>query len=252
MNFWEPFTKTKNIKRDRLLPFKSFWRSDDAEWSKVRTSDWKKIRKVIAAGGTSAKSLKKFENYFLRGDIDGYIPPNDKFFMTPLTCAQEVSDFFYSDVFGFDGRATIISGFLGYATKMNIVVSWAEEYASFFQQGVLGDTYRTFYEESGGRVRRLSPSAEFNFEVTLSELSVIIEDNLYFDQIVKSQEYLFSFVEYAAKKKVKSDRVIKFLTQVENTLMEKKVDHKLLDLCQNILERKALFMRCAEVKSSVD
>ena len=95
-------------KRQDLESFSYLWKVDDTEWFNNRKNDWKRLQADIYYD-CELRDIKKYQEYFLKGKLDGYIPVRILFFLTPIVTKEDSDGFFYSDVFLDEERERIIT-----------------------------------------------------------------------------------------------------------------------------------------------
>ena len=95
-------------KRQDLESFSYLWKVDDAEWYQNRKNDWKRLQADIFYD-CELRDIKEYQEYFLKGKLDGYIKEDTLFFLTPIVTKEDSDGFFYSDVFLDEERERIIT-----------------------------------------------------------------------------------------------------------------------------------------------
>ena len=95
-------------KRQTLESFSYLWKVDDAEWYQNRKNDWKRLQSDIFYD-CELRDIKQYQEYFLKGKLDGYINEDTLFFLTPIVTKEDSDGFFYSDVFLDEERERIIT-----------------------------------------------------------------------------------------------------------------------------------------------
>ena len=95
-------------KRQDLESFSYLWKVDDADWFNNRKNDWKRLQSDIFYD-CELRDIKQYQEYFLKGKLDGYINEDTLFFLTPIVTKEDSDGFFYSDVFLDEERERIIT-----------------------------------------------------------------------------------------------------------------------------------------------
>ncbi|WP_144401649.1 hypothetical protein [Isoalcanivorax pacificus] len=112
------------------------WRTDDPAWMEQRKADFRVLSKAVWSGA-SAKEKAQIKRYFLKGEIDSYMPPRTKFISTPYDSPDICKWHFDSECFSAMGRLAVLGGFIGCYDSFYRGVFWFEQHSESFINGVM-------------------------------------------------------------------------------------------------------------------
>jgi len=141
----------------RIAPFQHLWKTEDKVWMQQRRDDWGYIEEYYTNKGAPKSEIKQYRNYFLKGQLEGYIPNVVLYFCTPVSNADEARELFQSELWLLRERGDLATGYIFRATEIGQGLPWLRRYIQYFVEGVLGNEYRYIEEPEAGMMHAVSP-----------------------------------------------------------------------------------------------
>jgi hypothetical protein len=197
--------------KEALQRFHYLWKLDNKDWVKERKEQWKYLAENNFLE-SSAKSLKKNAQYFVKGERDEYIGETIQFLFTPYDSSECARSIFYSSLFTPYDRSQIFSGFINDSSKYGKGLPWLRQHIIWFVDGVMGKNYEIIKEQDGQDYRILSaPPTSICGSYCVKALQVL-EGELEYHGVVDYLEYFTSAlpdaVDVSFRKHILIDKLI--------------------------------------------
>lgn len=239
--------RTEALKKIHYL-----WRLDDAEWVKERKSEWKYLVENQFSD-SSAKDIKQYSRYFLKGEQEEHIGEVLQLIFTPYLSAINAKEIFYSKLFTPYDRSRIFSGYIGSAYKYAGGMPWLRQHVQFFVEGILGEHYQVIYEQDGPNSRVISPDPTFFCLTYCASALKVIDGKIPYHGVIECIGYFTSALEYAVDASLRMDISIDRLIQSAEAAID---DQSLLplnvDYAKEIIKRKSEILENWNKNSHLD
>lgn len=179
-----------------LQKFHYLWKLDDKDWVKERKEQWRYLAENNFSE-SSAKSLKKYARYFVKGEKDEYMGESIEFLFTPYDSANCARDVFYSELFTPYDRSRIFGNFIGSASKNGQGLPWLRQHVVWFVDGVMGKKYEVLKEQDGQDFRVLSYDPTSLCSSYCIKALMVLEGELEYHGVVDYLEYFISALPHA-------------------------------------------------------
>lgn len=95
--------------RKALQSFSYLWKVDDDSWLKDQKEMWRVLRDNLYKG-SDVDDVRGYQDYFIYGRNNSYIPPHTLYFLTPFQIREQADNFFVSGMLSDRDRSSIIGG----------------------------------------------------------------------------------------------------------------------------------------------
>ncbi|WP_144394707.1 hypothetical protein [Pleionea sediminis] len=134
---------TKKLSRTDL---KKFWENKEPEWHEKRQIEWH-IIELNNLDKVEDKEKKLLENYFLKGEVDGYLSFTYAYAFTPFETPVDAYTVFSSELLDFEKKRMVAKSFPYIAAKVLAGISWKRAHINNFISGVWGSTYSPIFSK---------------------------------------------------------------------------------------------------------
>ncbi len=140
----------------RMKAFQQLWKTDDKAWMQQRREDWKHIEEYYKNKGAPKSEVSQYRNFFLKGQIEGYISNVVLYFCTPVSNADEARELFKSELWLIRERGRLATDYIFRATEIGQGLPWLRQHIQYFVEGVLGNEYHYAEESEAGMMHAVS------------------------------------------------------------------------------------------------
>ena len=177
--------------KEALQHFHYLWKLDNKYWVKERKEQWRYLAESNFLE-SSAKNLKKYSQYFIKGERDEYIGESIQFLFTPYDSSECARNVFYSAIFTPYDRSRIISEFINSASKFGKGMPWLRQHIVWFVDGVMGKKYEIIKEQDGQDCRIISADPTSLCGSYCVKALQVLEGELEYHGVVDYLEYFVS------------------------------------------------------------
>ena len=231
-----------------FVPFRTWWKVDDAAWVEQRKAEWKRLKKNWPFSEYDAVQNKALARFFVYGEEvpqseqykigSAFISEMDRFLLTPYGSPEEARRLF--DAFSHEAdKESLLGSYVGDACTGLNGMPYVRQKVKDFAAGVIGDEYRIIEAYIGppklNRKKVISPLAEFFSTGYIAKAIQYIrgDDKNSYSYVVDTVPYFMSTLRYM---EAHDESVTPQLEQLVQLVMSSKED-TLNDLQRELVER---------------
>lgn len=181
----------------QVLPFIDLWKVNNPIWMKQRQRDWE-ILKQYEFNDYPKSELIQNQNYFLHGEMTGYIPGITRWLLTPLMSPFVTYQFFYSTIFDKNEKKTLLyMPRIVDNPKTIEALPWIRQQSLNFIEGALGHEYQLLRMPLGaGKFRTFSPAPTYWSKNFIFASIKILEKGIFLP-IIDTVDYFISCLKFS-------------------------------------------------------